>query len=254
MTWEGSHILVKALMRDLLICIGLALVCSFLGVYDTDSMNLLVRFTFWTVIMCIGGLTVALVEPLVFGKFLKSHRPVVQILTISAIISIPITVFILGLNTNFEFDVTLKNWVIQFGGVFLISIIVVAGRYLIGLFFNQQPPIATTLPDDPLQKFLDRLPLKFRTSTLYAVSSEGHYLRAYTDKGSTLILMRISDAIKELDGVQGLQIHRSWWVAREGVSETQKLNGRRLLVLKSGETAPVSRSYLSALKTANLDK
>jgi len=65
--------------------------------------------------------------------------------------------------------------------------------------------------------------------------------------------MRISDAVRELSDAEGLQVHRSWWVAREGIGETKRQNGRRFLVLKNGETAPVSRSFLSALKLAGLD-
>ncbi len=40
-------------------------------------------------------------------------------------------------------------------------------------------------------------------------------LHFHTDRGSDLILMRLSDALTELKGLEGAQTHRSWWVAAE---------------------------------------
>lgn len=46
---------------------------------------------------------------------------------------------------------------------------------------------------------------------------EDRYLRIHTDGGSDLILMRLRDAVGELAGADGLQVHRSFWVARAAV-------------------------------------
>ncbi len=64
-------------------------------------------------------------------------------------------------------------------------------------------------------RFAERLPAKLRGAVIYAVSAQDHYLRLHTSKGSDLFLMRVSDAIAELDGSEGAQTHRSWWVVRE---------------------------------------
>jgi DNA-binding LytR/AlgR family response regulator len=62
--------------------------------------------------------------------------------------------------------------------------------------------------------------------------------------------MRLSDAIAELDGVEGLQVHRSWWVARDAVDEVKR-DGRNLrLRLSNGVEAPVSRNRANDLKSA----
>ena len=74
------------------------------------------------------------------------------------------------------------------------------------------------MPDAPRRSpFLDRLPLRLRGATIRAVQAEDHYLRLHTDRGSDLILMRLSDAVSELEGLEGARTHRSWWVAREAV-------------------------------------
>jgi len=252
MTWDDTHILVKALLRNLAVCAILALIFTVLGVYDSDRMPLIARAAFWTIIMCLGGLSVSVIEPLVFGKLMKNRHPAFQIITIALIISVPLTIFLTGLNTRFSFSWPLRFWAAQYGGVIVISLIIVAGRYLAAQFINRAVKATNHAPKSGIDQFLERLPVKFRRSKLYAISSEGHYLRAYTEAGSTLILMRISDAVKELEGSDGLQVHRSWRVARDGIAETQRIRGRRLLVLKNGETVPVSRSFLPALKASNL--
>ena len=64
--------------------------------------------------------------------------------------------------------------------------------------------------------------------------------------------MRLADALRELDGAGGVQTHRSWWVAKDGVQETRRDNGKLMLVLKSGAEVPVSRTYQQDVRKAGL--
>ncbi len=100
----------------------------------------------------------------------------------------------------------------------------------------------------PPPRFLERLPLKLRGAEIYAVQAEDHYLRLHTSRGSDLILMRLSDAIAELEGLEGAQTHRSWWVAKAAVKDAKRGDGRATLILPGGVAAPVSRSYLPTLR------
>jgi hypothetical protein len=100
-------------------------------------------------------------------------------------------------------------------------------------------------------RLYDRLPLKLRGAELWAVEAEDHYLRLHTSKGSDLILLRLADAMAELDGIEGAQTHRSWWVARSAVEGGRRTDGRATLLLKGGLEAPVSRTYARALRDAN---
>ena len=99
-------------------------------------------------------------------------------------------------------------------------------------------------------RFFDRLPPRLRGADVYAVEAEDHYLRLHTSKGHDLILMRLSDAIAELEGVEGAQTHRSWWVARDGIDGARRGDGRARLTLKTGAEAPVSRTFARALREA----
>ncbi|OYX34018.1 MAG: hypothetical protein B7Y99_06370 [Caulobacterales bacterium 32-69-10] len=103
-------------------------------------------------------------------------------------------------------------------------------------------------PGSAPARFLERLPPRLRGAALHAVQAEDHYLRLHTDRGSDLILMRLADAVAELEGLEGAQTHRSWWVAKDAVQTARRADGRAILTLKSGVEAPVSRSYVKALK------
>jgi DNA-binding LytR/AlgR family response regulator len=97
-------------------------------------------------------------------------------------------------------------------------------------------------------KFLERLPLKLRGAEVWAVEAEDHYLRLHTSKGQDLILLRLADAVSELEGIEGAQVHRSWWVARDAIADAKRGDGRATLTLKDGAQVPVSRTYAGMLR------
>ncbi|MBH5321021.1 LytTR family DNA-binding domain-containing protein [Aurantiacibacter sediminis] len=98
-------------------------------------------------------------------------------------------------------------------------------------------------------RFLDRLPPELGTQ-LIALEMEDHYVRAYTALGSELVLLRMRDAVAELDGMEGEQVHRSWWVARGSVADVKREGRNVRLVLDNGIEAPVSRANVAPLKDA----
>ena len=98
---------------------------------------------------------------------------------------------------------------------------------------------------------LQRLPLPAR-GQLSHISVQDHYVEVVTDRGKTLLLLRLSDAIRETEGVPGLQIHRSHWVALDAVRKSMRVDGKPLLELADGTRLPVSRSYLPAARAAGL--
>lgn len=98
-------------------------------------------------------------------------------------------------------------------------------------------------------RFLARLPVAKR-GALLCIKTEDHYLRVYTDAGEDLILLRFGDALSELEGADGLRVHRSHWVARRAL-EAAKRDGRKTrLDLVNGLEVPVSDTYLPDLKAA----
>ncbi len=76
---------------------------------------------------------------------------------------------------------------------------------------------------------------------ILSLQSQDHYVEVVTGLGSELILMRLADAIDEVS-TDGMQVHRSWWVARDAVAELARSDGRHELRLKDGRQVPVSRA------------
>lgn len=107
-------------------------------------------------------------------------------------------------------------------------------------------------PEKPVQPaFLNRLKPGIGTG-LVRLKVRDHYVEAHTDSGSDLLLMRFSDAIRELDGIEGMQVHRSHWVAVDAVTGHRKEKGKLFLVMADGTEVPVSRNYRGAVVEAGL--
>ena len=108
------------------------------------------------------------------------------------------------------------------------------------------PPAAS---DAGPGRFLDRLPPRLGRDLL-CLQMEDHYVRAHTATGSDLVLTPMKDAIAELAGVEGMQVHRSWWVARAAVVQAVSEGRNLTLRLSNGLDAPVSRASVARLRAA----
>lgn len=95
-----------------------------------------------------------------------------------------------------------------------------------------------------------RLPLD-RRGRILALSAEDHYTRVLTDRGSALVLIRLTDAIAAA-GAPGLRVHRSHWVALSAVASARRSGETAVITLSSGDDIPVSRSHIPAVKAAGL--
>jgi DNA-binding LytR/AlgR family response regulator len=81
---------------------------------------------------------------------------------------------------------------------------------------------------------------------------EDHYVHVTTSRGHELVLLRFSDALKEVGDTDGLQVHRSHWVAKSFVDSLKRENGKVTLILKDQKRIPVSRTYADAVRAAFL--
>lgn len=159
---------------------------------------------------------------------------------------------------------SLEDWLATYGYVLAIGAVVTMVFYLVqskptaseagpaAAAPTSQPQTAAA-PEptarSPRPSLLDRLPPRLGND-LVALEMEDHYLRVHTRLGSDLILLRMRDALSELDGLDGAQVHRSWWVARSAVERVER-DGRNVLLVLSGELhAPVARSQVPVLKAA----
>jgi len=169
-------------------------------------------------------------------------------LTIAGCVSVPMAVLVIAMHTlgqHRPLTVGLLEGALPsvFGSTLVMT----------GLAFLVRRPMTQTHAapaEAPPPKFLDRLPPRLRGADLYAVQAEDHYLRLHTSLGQDLILMRLADAVVELEGLEGARTHRSWWVARAAVTDAEPSEGRAVLTLKDGSQVPVSRGFARDLRAA----
>lgn len=130
----------------------------------------------------------------------------------------------------------------------IVGLVTVAIHLLIWAVVPRAIPEDDQLPEGEI--FQRRLPMEYRGS-LVRIEAQDHYLNVVTTQGQTLILMRLGDAMAEL-GAQGLQVHRSHWVALNSVTKHRRSSGRNILVMSDAAEVPVSRSFRSAAQAAGL--
>lgn len=105
---------------------------------------------------------------------------------------------------------------------------------------------AATSAASPGPRLRARLSPSFAGDIL-ALESEDHYVRVHGPRGSELLLIRLRDAIAEMDGLPGEQTHRSWWVARDAVAGVHARGRGCEIKLINGERALVARDSVERL-------
>ena len=112
---------------------------------------------------------------------------------------------------------------------------------------SETPASPEAVPESAEEWIVNKLAMPKR-GALWAISSELHYLRIYTDVANDLVLMRLSDAVERLATFDGIQIHRSHWVARQGIRDLVKQDGALEVELHNGVRLPVSRANAASVR------
>jgi len=83
-----------------------------------------------------------------------------------------------------------------------------------------------------------------------SIRAEDHYLRVRTPSQTLYLGGRMRDVLERLGQSDGLQVHRSWWVARGAVARVARQGRDDVLVLGDGTRVPVARNRLPQLRAA----
>ncbi len=255
--------------RGFIIATVAAPIMAILGALGTDDIPFWPRLIYWLILMLSGALIGFGVSTgvRVWGR-LGAH-PVLEGALIAFAIALPLTLIVSAASGIFFGNAipSALGLLVMFGLVFMISGMITALNYVVNQRAATQVSgsVATTPTDEimrtpepqasaaharPPPRLLDRLPPPHRAGPVLALEAEDHYLRVHTPAGSTLILMRLSDAIAELDGANGAQTHRSWWIARTAIDRIERGDGRATLYLPGTVAVPVSRTYYRNLRDA----
>ncbi len=225
-----------------------------IGPFDTIDAPIGPRMVYWLTTMIVGGLIIKAIE---FGidRIWPIENRVVRGLAVTLAVTplqtlvvmfAGLLIFTNGINATFYFTLLPAVWI--------ITIVVIAILELLRMSALRAAPGKADTVESPTgmpQALARHLPAKYRSSPLIALQAEDHYVRVHTEIGSTLILMRFSDAVADAETTsKGFRLHRSWWASEAWLENVSFKRGSGQARLKGGLTAPVSRTYAKSLKEA----
>ncbi len=223
----------------LVLMAGLAMILTLILPQRAESTVL--RFIFWLLVVVLTYAVGFLAHGLAEARF--TRRPA-RIAVSAGLTATGATLVVLGLGWIILSDLPAGRDLAGAGAN--IAAIAVIISVMFHLLSDQHAPPA---PQRCL--LLDRLPLEKR-GALVALSVEDHYVRVRTTKGEDVLLMRLSDAIRETGDLRGLQVHRSHWVALNHVTAARRKGDGAVLTMRIGPDIPVSRANVPAIREAGL--
>jgi len=144
----------------------------------------------------------------------------------------------------------LPFWPVYFSAVAIGAI--VYGLVMLIPSAPAERAVAAPPAPPPLPPFLGAAGIH-DAAALIAVKAEDHYLRLHLRDGrSLLVLHRFGDAVAQLEGQDGAQVHRGAWVRRDAVAAAFREGRGWRLRLADGTVVPVSDSRVGVARAAGL--
>jgi len=242
----------RELIGAVLVGVFFGLVGPF-GTYLNDTVG--VRIAFWVGMMVAGLLIYAPLLRLTLALGARFSQPVwftapLAVLVIAAPVGWLSALVVVGLWPRVGPHMRPIDWYGQSVvlGLPLCALALWTRRAFATPAWSASLPLPIPAVPSDAPSFLDRLPPRLGR-TLICLQMEDHYVRAYTDRGSALILLPLKAAVEALGG-EGRRVHRSWWVARAAVAGVVQDGRNFKLKLINGLEAPVSRGSIAALRQA----
>jgi len=231
------------------------------GPFGSSAYVPAVRYPFWMV-LALAGFGAAAAADRLLPASSSSRKRVPRLIAVAAASALPMTFFVAWAMGVLRPGRTFTP--LQLLGLFPYVALV---QLLIARILSpdrQTAPDGQTYPDRQMSiaapveqvavapeypsEFLSKLPVALRRDII-ALEAEDHYLRVHTLHGSAMILMRLADAAAMIDPRLGVRVHRSWWVAKDGVRALERTSGRAIARLVDGTAVPISRTHLPAART-----
>ena len=209
------------------------------------------RLVFW--LLSVGiSMQVAVTTRMVVHWLIREAPPLMREVAATAVFAMVYTPIQVMLNLAFALDM---SGPLHVGiAVFLVALLVLFVRRLVDMTASGNEVAATATVEraqETLPRLLERLEPAVRGEVLH-VSVRDHYVDVATRAGTASLLLRFADAMAELKGEDGLQVHRSHWVGRGAILGLDRTGGRLFLRLCNGAQVPVSRSYREEVEALDL--
>lgn len=240
----------KEWRRDLAVSTGMGVALSLIGPFGSYDAPYLQRLSYCLGIGWVGSLAFFPAFRLAMAAARRArwpYWPAILAACLAATIPLSALVWVVGpFLWRGHWERPAQGPLVLYAQVLslVFPVTVVAGLVRTLLARNQATPATPRLP-----RLAARLPATVGREIL-ALEAEDHYVRVHTERGSTLLLMRMADAVAELDELEGMRVHRSWWVAKAAVRACARDGRRMVLTLADGSKAPVTREAAPQLRRA----
>jgi len=91
------------------------------------------------------------------------------------------------------------------------------------------------------------IPVQIR-GKLISLSAQDQLVKITTDRGQHLIRESFTKAIRRIQKTEGIQVHRSHWVAKLAMRKIDQQSGRNAVLLANGQRIPVSESKVVVIR------
>ncbi len=264
----------KKVVRICCVALGAGLLLGTIGPFGTfENMDTTTRFGFW-----VGGILIGMIihVPLFYGAAWVGNQyrvPAWAWISLSAVIAaLPMTFVINGIFASMLGATNLDSMPRLYPFVLAISLPMQWLSYLTTDRVMLALPFVSGVPDLEVSGQLLSVPLVANAAPMSATSTkapalaarlparlgkaiillemEDHYVRVHTLLGDALIHMRMADAELELGGIDGMLVHRSYWVARSSITGWQRDGKTLLLQVSNGKSVPVARDRQPLVRAA----
>ncbi len=203
------------------------------------------RTLYWIGMTLLGTALVGVLVPLLYRLATRIGLPrlfslVVAILTVAVPISIVSA--IIG-RAVWGGIVARLTWIDWYSQAALTSAIISGLWILLELAIEVRRKPLTGPSAQPVPRVAEP------SGPVLCLQMEDHYVRIHRPAGSTLELLPLHEAISRFGGADGLQVHRSWWVAAQAVAGAERDARNWRLRLTNGLTVPVARNRVTEVRT-----
>jgi len=233
---------------------------GYLAPFGTNTLGFYKTIIYWQILIVTGSSF--FLPILYFGeKYLRKFKlyysiKIISLLVIAAILMSFIVTFVtilfFSLDTHY-----MQHYLTELPRTFIVGLIITLLFQVKSYIKYQKAKLLSKISHlsenkvSDIDKFMNKLPLAVR-GKLLCFEMADHYLKIHTNKGNHMLLMRLKDAMQELENYQGLQTHRSWWVAENAVVTSLKDKNKTFLKLENDQLVPVSKTFLPLVKSKNL--
>lgn len=229
------------------------------GPFGSYAANLVTRLAYWTGLFWTGTalLRVSLVLGTTYGKRLD-FPPLFGAAVAVLIGSPPLSLLAAGgCHLFWPLRASGVRYLEWYGQTLFVALPGAALAYWLEMRPDRAGPMQAipSVPRDcpppaaPGQELQATVPLpEHLVETAICLQMEDHHVRVHRLGHSSLHLAAMRDVVRQIGEERGLQVHRSWWVAR-GAVRTAEADGRAVtLLLSNGLRVPVARSRVALLR------